>query len=76
MRCLQVVKPLYLAFAFKISRGIREGLKPLEEIAQAGGEMLLKVDAVAPNQIALFGVETGKAQPLTQAACLRSSSLI
>jgi len=38
--------------------------------------VLLKIDTVAPDQITVFGIETGKAQSVTQASCLRSSCLI
>ncbi|EPE99687.1 hypothetical protein RGCCGE502_03257 [Rhizobium grahamii CCGE 502] len=75
MRGLQVVEPLDLALALEIPSRVRKRLKPLEEIAQTGGQMLLEIEAVAPHQIAMFGIETSKAQSVTQAACLRSSSL-
>jgi hypothetical protein len=73
---LQVVEALDLTFALEIPRRVWKRLNTLKKVTQTGGQMLLKVETVAPDQITVFGVETGKAQPLTQAACLRSSSLI
>jgi hypothetical protein len=76
MRRLKIVQPLDLAFAFEVACGIRKRLETLEEIAQTGLQMFLKRRAVAPDHIALIGIETGKAQAVAKAACLRSSSLI
>lgn len=70
------MKPLDLTLALEVTRSVGKRLKTLEKIAQAGGEVLLKIDTVAPDQITVLGIEPGKAQPVTQAACLRSSSLI
>ncbi|MBB3393894.1 hypothetical protein FHX09_002971 [Rhizobium sp. BK538] len=70
------MEPLDLALTFKIACSVGKGLKPLEKITQSGGQVLLKIDAMAPNQIAMLGIETGEAQSVTQAACLRAPSLI
>jgi hypothetical protein len=76
VRGLKIVKPLDLAFAIEIPRCVWKRLKPLEKITQTGSQVLLKIDTMAPDQITVFGIETGKAQSVTQASCLRSSCLI
>jgi len=48
----------------------------MEEIAQAGLQMSFKGRPIAADHLALVGVETCKAQAVTQAACLCSTSLI
>ncbi|GAA3060160.1 hypothetical protein GCM10010520_05690 [Rhizobium viscosum] len=70
------MKALDLTLAFKIACGIREGLETMKEIAQAGLQMGFKGGPVAADHLALVSVETGKAQAVTQAACLCSTSLI
>jgi hypothetical protein len=73
---LQIMEPLDLPLAFEIARGIRKRLEPLEEIAKAGRQMLLKGRPVAAHHVALVGIKAGKAQSVAQAACLCSSCLI
>jgi hypothetical protein len=73
---LQVVQALDLTLAFEIARSIRNRLETVEEIAKAGGQMLLKRGPVASDQVALIGIEASKAQSVAQAACLCSWCLI
>jgi hypothetical protein len=73
---LQIVQPVDLLFTGEIARRIRERLETLEEIAQPCFEMRLQQWAVAPERLALFGIEAGKAQTVAEATGLRPLSLL
>jgi len=66
----QIVEAFKLAFTGEISRGVGKGLEALEDIPEAGLETWLKHGAVASEKIAKRLLKAGKAQPVTQAACL------
>jgi hypothetical protein len=51
-------------------------LVALKEIAQAGLQMRLQRRALAAHGVALLLIETGKAQSVAKAACLRPLCLI
>ncbi|GES42715.1 hypothetical protein RsS62_19670 [Rhizobium dioscoreae] len=73
---MQILKAFELAFARKIARGVRIGLKAVEKIAQAGFQMRFEHWPVTAQGFALPGIETSKTQTVAKAASLRPACLI
>ncbi|GGD99147.1 hypothetical protein GCM10008012_48410 [Rhizobium anhuiense] len=70
------MQALDLTLALEIARGVGERLESMEEIPEPRLQMGFEGRPVAAHQLALVSIETGKAQAVAQAACLRSTSLI
>ena len=74
MRGLKIVQSVDLAIAGEMAGGVGEGLERCEKIAKACLQAGFERRPIAAHELALVIIETGEAQAIEQAACLRSSA--